>query len=119
MIFRALTVRRAHHAAHRKVESRRAILALIIAIWEKVDHLMRITGVFQDVDEGAVDLRISTPAAFVGYTPCVTYGSENEPMTNTFDDILILRKPCNRTDGTGDEQEAIGITSRTAGKVSR
>ena len=104
-----LAVRRAHQAADRKVESRRAELALVAAPRLPVDDAIGRAGVAQHELDGPIDLAVAAPAALVGQATGVADAGDGQAVLDAMQRVAVLVKPRQRPDRPGREQEAVGV----------
>src|SRR6267142_1040825 len=95
---------------HRQVEPRRAILALIVAVWRKIKNRRRQPGVTNGVDNRPIYRGTATSAFLVGWAAAVSDHGNDQPMLDALAVLLIAREPCNRTDRTWCKQESVTVS---------
>src|SRR5215831_1480018 len=100
-------MRRTRQTSHRQIDTRRAILAFVMAIGIKVADLIVIARLLEDVDDRTVDFSIASPALLVSKLTRVSQVDEDEPMFDSSDLILVAPKPSDRADGSGNEDEPV------------
>src|SRR3989338_1101524 len=109
MILRKFSMLAAHKTTHRQIETRRAILALIVTVREKIDHVIVRSGLPQNMHKRAVYLRVASAASLVSRTIFIPHAGQNEPMLNKFCTRFVAGKPCNRTDRAGNKKKAVRV----------
>src|SRR5262249_42122029 len=97
------SMRRTRQASHRQIDTRRAILALVMPVRIKFTNLMVIPRLLGDVEARTVVFGIAPPALLVSKLTRVSQVDEDEPMFDSSDLILVAPKPSDRADGSGNE----------------
>src|SRR5690242_8461982 len=100
MVFGKAAVRCTRKATYRKIETRRAILALIVPVGREVHSPIRLAGVLQDVRDGTIDVSVALAATLVGKRPGITQTAQHEPVPNGRNLCLITAEPRNRTNSS-------------------
>ena len=91
---------RARQTAHGEVVSRRAVLALVVAVRSEVHDADRLSRVPEDVRHGAVNLGVPTAAPFVMQVPRVPDTGEHEAVPYPRYDGFVAREPGDRADSS-------------------
>ena len=107
MVFGKRTVLAALQQPDGKVESRRAELALVVAVGREVANggLRPVVG--DQVRHRTVDDRISPPALLVHRAAAVADAAQHEAMIDARNLRLVASEPCDGADGSGREQKAV------------
>src|SRR6267143_1261991 len=107
MVFRVAAVRSARKAAYWKIEARGTILALIVPVGREVHSLIRLAGVLENVRNSPIDLGVTPAATLIGKRPGISQTAEHESVPDGRNPCLIAAEPCNRTNRSRNEQEAV------------
>src|SRR5262249_53413369 len=112
-------VGRTHQTADWQIEAGRAVLPLIVAVWNERPDLIWLPYVSQHVCHDAIDLGISSPALLVGQASTIAEARKNEAMGDPPDLMLVERKPGQRSDRAGDKKKSISVVRLKFPNVSR
>lgn len=111
-------MRRSHKTTNRQIETGRAELPLIVTVGREGNDFIGIAGVFQSLNDGSIDLGITSPAPLVGDLSAVTHTRQYQAMLDFANRRLIAAQPSNRADRPRNEKETVGISSRARAKSS-
>src|SRR6267378_5216248 len=114
MIFGITAPRRSRQRTHRKIETGRAKLPLVVTVGRKIDDLVRTAGVLERVGNGSVDFGISAAALLVIHLSRVADVGDHEPMLDATYLFLVHRQPRDRAYRPRDEDEPVRIPQREA-----
>src|SRR6266446_2251753 len=98
MIFRKASPHAAHQAANRKIETRRTVLALIVAGWGEIQDFHGFTLVPQHVLGDSVDLRVALAALLVMKPSRVSDAGQNQAVVNAGRAFTVSRQPGDGSD---------------------
>src|SRR5262245_47935355 len=107
-----LAMRRAAKASHGEIESRRAILPLVVAVRRKISYRKGDTLGLEYMLDGAVDIGALPSAALVVERPAVAGAGEHEPVLDPLDCCLVPEQPRERADRSRHKQKAVGVAAR-------
>ncbi len=109
-------VRRAHQAPDRKIEPRRAVLPLVVAVGHEVMDLVLAARVPQHVLDGPVDGGVAPATTLVRGVAAIADAREDQAVPDARGRRLVEREPRDRPDRAGDEEEAVRVAERCAGE---
>src|SRR5687767_7175964 len=109
MVLGEPAVRRPHQTTDRKVEARRAVLPLVVAVRLEGQYAVALVGMAQHVLNRAVDGRTSMSAALVRGHPFITDTAEHDAMPDPRDYVLVAGQPRDRADGGWSKNEPIAV----------
>ena len=112
-------MRRARERADREIETRRAILPLVVAVRSEVAQAVLLAALGQHVDRGAIDLGIAAAASLVSQHPGVADASGDQAVRDARRLLLVQCQPGDRTDGPGHEEKPVGVARRGAREQAR
>src|SRR5262249_10684576 len=107
MVLREATVRGPAYAADRKVEARRAVLPLVVAVRREIVDLEAFQAVAQREHGGAVHLGVAAPGALVVDLARIADARHDQPVPDPSRPALVDGQPGDRADRPGDEQKAV------------
>src|SRR5262245_18483290 len=81
-----------------QVKARRAVLALVITVGEKIEDRRRQSRVTENMGNGLINFGIANSALFVTWTTTISNHRDNKPMLDTLAIVLVAREPCDCTD---------------------
>ena len=108
MILREGSPDASHETAYGKIETRRAVLALIVAVGRKFHHLGGLALVPENDSGRPINISVSLPALLVMKASRHPLGksapTHDESVRYVF---VIAREPCDRSDRARNKQKAI------------
>src|SRR5580693_4651955 len=105
-------MRTARKASHGQIESRGAELPFVVTVRREIQKLMIVGSVLQHVSGGPVDFGIASPAPFIVKFAAITETGEHQPVADARDLLFVQRQPGDGSDGSGNEQEPVGVSAR-------
>ncbi len=109
VILRECPPNTSHQTAYRKVETRRAVLALVVAIGREFQNFRRFAAVAENMRRCLVNLCISSAALLVMESVGISDASQHQSVANASDILAVSCQPRDRANRSGDEQEAIRV----------
>src|SRR6185437_9633309 len=114
-----LAVRCSHKAANRKIEARRAVLALVISVRLKESYAVVRRGLAQHMRDDLVDGRVPSAALLVRHRPRIPEAGEDKTVSNSRRQILVPTEPGQRANGAGYEEKPVAVARRKRADVAR
>src|SRR5205823_9410025 len=97
VILRKCSPNAAHQAADRKIETRRAVLPLVVSIWRKRQDFRRLALVTEDMCDCPINLGISAPTLFVVKRSAISNATQDKTVADAADVLAVPREPRNRS----------------------
>src|SRR5690606_18549284 len=108
-----------HETTDREIETRRAVLALVVTVGFEVLHRVCVAAVAQYVLGGTVDVRVAAAAAFVREATAVADAGDDQPMPYARRRRFVAGEPDDGADRPGDEQEPVCVARPAPGDFRR
>jgi hypothetical protein len=99
----------AHQTAYGKIEPRRTVLPLVVAIRREFQHFEGFVLVAEDMGHNPVNLGIPAAAFLVVESSLISDARQHQSMTDAVNVRTIPGKPGDGPDGARNEKEAVGI----------
>ena len=96
-----------HQATHRKIETRGAVLPLVVAIGRELHRFKRLGLVLQNMSGCAIDFGVPSAAFLVMKSAGISDAGQHQTVPNASGGFLVLRKPRDRADRAGNEQKSV------------
>jgi hypothetical protein len=93
VIFGEFAVGRSHEASYRQIETRRAVLPLIVPIRGKLVYGIVVAGMFQNLNDRAVNTCIASAALLIVDETAVSGTGKHQAVLNLAGMILIQAQP--------------------------
>ena len=82
VVLRKLTPYAAHQAPDGQVESWRAVLTFVVAVWREIQHLVTNPLMTKDMFDNSVDFRVTLPASLVVKAAGIANAGEDQSVSN-------------------------------------
>src|SRR5262249_22097267 len=102
MVFRKAAVRRPRKNSDGKVEPRRTVLTLVVAVWREVLNLVLLMRSGQHEFHSAIDLGIALTTSLVRGFPTIPDAREHETVLDSVRQCFVQRKPRDGSDRPRD-----------------
>src|SRR5208283_3436518 len=98
-----------HKTSNRQINTGRAILPFVITIGREIQYLKVVSAVPECVFDCPIDLGVPMTASLVGKGIFVSEARQHQPVFDAWQDGLVSCQPCDRSNGSGNPQKAVGV----------